>query len=310
VENEVLRQIDLAAIAAATPARQASPLTLAELVSAYSLAHNNNADQRLRKWTDAFGNTPAWSLSSETLETAAEGMLAHGYAPASINRDLSALGSAFKWARARRLTPRGFTSPTLAVRRYAEPIRRIHLADDDLQRLLTLARTAFKDPRFGLYVALLADSGARRSEVSERRFADLDPTARTLLAPTTKNGTPRLLHYSQATADLLAKVYPQAHILRQRTPEALLFPGRTLTAPNDYRASWAALTRMANLPGIHLHDLRHAAAAALLRSGVTLAVASQVLGHDAAVLSRRYGHLEAGPLREAQERAWAGRAAA
>ncbi len=304
----MLRQIDLAAIAAATPARQASPLTLKELVRAYSLALNNNADQRLRKWTDAFGNTPAWELSSETLETAAEGMLAHGYAPASINRDLSALGSAYKWARARRLTPRGFTSPTLAVRRYAEPIRRVHLADDDLARLLTLARTAFRDPRFGLYVAMLADSGARRSEISERRFADLDRDARTLLATTTKNGTPRLLHYLQTTADLLASVYPNAAALRQRTPNALLFPGRNPLTPNDYRASWRQLTIMAGLPDLHLHDLRHAAAAALLRSGVTLAVASQVLGHDAAVLSRRYGHLETAALREAQERAWAGRA--
>jgi site-specific recombinase XerD len=37
-----------------------------------------------------------------------------------------------------------------------------------------------------------------------------------------------------------------------------------------------------------MHDVRHAAAANLLRAGVTLDVAAQVLGHDPAVLARRY----------------------
>lgn len=301
------KPIDLAAIAAAAPVHQAAPLTLAELVQAYSLAHNDNTDQRLRKWTSAFGTTPAWSLTPETLEAAAEGMLEHGYAPASVNRDLSSLGSCYKWAKQRRLTPRGFTSPTIAIRRYAEPIRRVHLADDALPRLMTLSRSAFRDKRFGLFVALLADSGARKSEVLERRFSDLDLAARTLLAPTTKNGTPRLLHFSAGTAELFEKVFPAS----RRPVDGLIFAGRgTGARPMDYRASWRELTRMAGLPDLHLHDLRHAAAAQLLKGGVTLAVAAQVLGHDAAVLSRRYGHLEAAPLRAAQERAWAARAAA
>ena len=55
---------------------------------------------------------------------------------------------------------------------------------------------------------------------------------------------------------------------------------------------------------LHMHDIRHAAAANLLRAGVTLGVAAQVLGHDPAVLARRYGHLETAALRAAQEQAW------
>ena len=64
------------------------------------------------------------------------------------------------------------------------------------------------------------------------------------------------------------------------------------------------VTKEIGLPDLHMHDLRHAAAADLLRSGVTLGVAAQVLGHSPQVLARRYGHLETATLRQAQEQRW------
>ena len=92
-------------------------------------------------------------------------------------------------------------------------------------------------------------------------------------------------------------------------PDDLVFEGRVPGQPITYKAAWRALTRDVGAPDLHLHDLRHAAAARLLRAGVTLGVAAQVLGHDPAVLARRYGHLEIGALRAAQEQAWRGTSA-
>ena len=72
------------------------------------------------------------------------------------------------------------------------------------------------------------------------------------------------------------------------------------------RQAWGRWPRAIGQPELRMHDLRHAAAGRLLRSGVTLGVAAQVLGHDPAVLARRYGHLETAALRAAQEQAWKG----
>ena len=85
---------------------------------------------------------------------------------------------------------------------------------------------------------------------------------------------------------------------------ALLFEGLVPGQPIDYKKAWAVAAADAGLPKLRIHDIRHVVAARLLRSGNTLAVASQVLGHDPAVLARRYGHLETASLRRAQERAW------
>lgn len=287
----------LAAVQAASADHQATELTLAELVRAFSVQKLDGTDQRLRKWMAAFGQQSAWSLTPELLETAARALLAHGYAPASVNRDLSSLGSVYRWAKERRLSARGFKSPTLGVPRFEEPIRRIHLESSDLERLRT-SSLAFPDRRFGVFVALLLETGARKSELLQRRWVEVDLAQRQMLAPTTKNGTPRILFFSDETAALMQRVYSRRHA------GALLFEGRVPNQPISYRASWKLLTSGLGLDDLHMHDVRHAAAANLLRAGVTLAIAAQVLGHDPAVLARRYGHLETASLRQAQEEAW------
>ena len=142
------------------------------------------------------------------------------------------------------------------------------------------------------------DTGARKSELLERRWSEIDLDERQILAPTTKNGTPRVLFFSCETADLLRRIAPP------KNHGGLIFEGLVPGQPISYRAAWRAVTTELGKPELRMHDIRHAAAANLLRSGVTLGVAAQVLGHDPAVLARRYGHLETNALKQAQEQAW------
>lgn len=291
------KSINLAAAIDAVAHQPATEMTLGELVRAFSVAKCDGSDMRLKKWVSAFGSESAWSLTSEQLEVAAQAMIDHGYSPASANRDLSALGSAYRWAREKRFAPRGFKSPTVGVRRHEESIRRVQVDRDQIDRLRARA-LAFRDRRFGVFVALLIDTGARKSELLERTWAEVDLERLEIIAPTTKNGTPRVLFFSPETAALIRRVCPK------RNPEALVFEGRVPGQPITFRKTWATTTTEVGLPDLHMHDVRHAAAASLLRAGVTLGVAAQVLGHDPAVLARRYGHLETAALRLAQEQAW------
>jgi integrase len=275
----------------------AAQLTLSELVRAYASVRADGTDLRLKKWIHAFGNRMVWSITSEELELAAQAMREHGYSPATANRDLSALGSVYRWAKERRISPRGFKSPTVGVRRHEEPIRRVHLERDDAEDIRAMA-LSFADRRFGAFVWLLMDTGARKSELLERRWSEVDLERREILAPITKNGTPRVLFFSERTQQLLRRVFPV------RNPNQLLFEGRVPGQSIDFRASWRKLLAALGQHGLRIHDCRHVAAANLLRAGVTLGVAAQVLGHDPAVLSRRYGHLENASLKTAQEAAW------
>jgi integrase len=107
-----------------------------------------------------------------------------------------------------------------------------------------------------------------------------------------------VLHFRDETAALIRRVF------QKRAADQLPFEGRVPGQPICFRKAWLTAVREVGLPDLHMHDVRHAAAAGLLRAGVTLGVAAQVLGHSPQVLARRYGHLETGALRKAQEQAW------
>lgn len=276
----------------------ASNLTFEELVKAYCAVKFDGADLRMRKWVDAFGSLSAWNITTRQISIAAEAMLQSGlYKPSSINRDTSTIGTIYRWAIRRHLAPTGFVSPTLGLQRYEEGIRRVEINDEEVARLLDGAK-AFKDRRFAAFVRLVIETGARRSEVLDRRWADVDLDARSITVMDTKTGRPRVLFFSETTADLMRRVWPK------REPVELLFEGRRRDKPINFRRMWTDLTANIGRPDLHLHDLRHHRAAELLKSGTTIAVAAQVLGHSSLILQRRYGHLENATLRAATEASW------
>ena len=244
--------VNLAAAMAAIEEPVARSLNLSELVQAHALVTLDGSDTRLRKWVAAFGATSAWDVSSEQLEAAAQALLQHGYKPSAVNRDLSALGSAYRWAKAKRLSPRGFRSPTLGVARFEEAIRRVEVSPAQIEAL-RVRSLAFQDRRFGVFVALLIDTGARKSEILDRRWKDFDVDRGEITCETTKTGVPRVLHFRDGTAALLRRVFPK------RAPEALPFEGRVPGQPISFRKAWITAVAEVGLPDLHMHDVRHAA---------------------------------------------------
>lgn len=291
-------KVNLRQAMACVEQRIAVEMTFRELVAAYCAVHFDGADLRLRKWVDCFGDQSAWSLTTEQLSLAAEALLQSGlYKTSTVNRDTSTIGTLYRWAKRRHICPRGFVSPTLALQRYEEDIRRVEISDQEVDRLLAGAK-AEPDRRFAVFVRLVMETGARRGEIRGRRWADVDIDARSITVLDTKTDRPRVLFFSEETAELMRRVWPK------REPGDLLFEGRRKGYPINYRMAWERLTRAMGRPDLHLHDLRHHRAAELLKSGTTIAVAAQVLGHSSLILQRRYGHLENAALRAATEASW------
>ena len=289
--------VDLAAAIRAVDEHTPQALTLEELLRAYDAQHCAAESFRLRKWVDAFGQQSAWEITTEQLSVAVQAMLDAGYKPSSPNRDLSALGTVYRWAIARRISPKGFRSPTLGAKRFKEDIRRIFATPEEVASLRSLS-LAYPDRRFGLFVALLLDTGSRKSEIYERRWTDVDLERQEILLPDSKNGTPRTMHFSDATRKLLLRVFPNP------PKDGLIFEGRVPGKPIEYRAAWKRLVTEIGRPDLHQHDTRHIVAAGMLRNGVSVAVAAQAIGNSPAVLAARYGHLETQTLRKAVSSQW------
>jgi integrase len=54
---------------------------------------------------------------------------------------------------------------------------------------------------------------------------------------------------------------------------------------------WQRAIRVAKLPGLRIHDLRHSAASFMVNSGVDLFAVGKVLGHASYQSTQRYAHL-------------------
>lgn len=298
--------VDLKAAADAATFPVQVDVTLAELVQAHSLAKPRlELELRLRKWCDpvhGFGHESAWSISSERLQKAADALVEVGYATSTVNRDIGALGQVFRWAIVnRRMAPRGFVSPTLSIKRFEEKIRYVASSEQDILSLRLAAKMG-KDRLFTLFVWMLVDSGARKSELLQRSWQDLDIAGGKVTVPRTKNGDSRTLFFTPETMALAKRLKPA---LAVGGVDRLIFAGRNGITPICYRKKWSNMTGMLRRPDLRVHDIRHWVAASLLRNGIGVGVASQILGHrDQTMLLRRYGHLDHMSLLEAQQARW------
>jgi integrase len=298
--------VNLKAAADAASFPVAVDVTLAELVQAHSLAKPRlELGLRLRKWCDpvhGFGHESAWSISSERLQKAADALVEAGYANSTVNRDIGALGQVFRWAIVnRRMAPRGFVSPTLSIKRFEEKIRYVASSEQDILSLRLAAKMG-KDRLFTLFVWMLVDSGARKSELLQRSWQDLDISGGKLIVPRTKNGDSRTLFFTPETMVLAKRLKPA---LAVGSVDRLIFAGRNGITPICYRKKWSNMAGMLRRPDLRVHDIRHWVAASLLRNGVGVGVASQILGHrDQTMLLRRYGHLDHMSLLSAQQMRW------
>ena len=279
----------------------AADLLFCELCRAYSSTQYDGSDLQLRKWIDLFEGRIAWSVTSEELDRAGIAMIEHGYSPATVNRNISQIGSLYKWASRRRITPVGFRSPTLGMVRYEEDVRRIELSDEEVAKLLDGAN-AIKDRRFAALVRLLVDTGARRGEILERTWGQVDMEKREILAPITKSGVPRVLFFSEETKSFMSRVWTQQEM---GSGAAMLFESKRVPLqPIAFKRHWLWLVSSIGRPDLRMNDLRHHRAKQMLDKGASIAVAAQALGHSSQILSRRYGHLETSSMKRVVTQSW------
>lgn len=226
-------------------------MTFGELARAYLTVHYSGADMQLRKWIDLLETRSAWEVSVEELAMAGIAMIDNGYSPSTVNRNFSQIGSVYRWAKQQRLTPVGFTSPTLAQHRYEEMMRHIFISDDEVQKLIDGA-ASHSDRRFQVLIRLLAETGSRFSEVAERKWKDFDLEACSIEVLHTKTKKARMMFFSHKTRDLIQRVWTN------RPAEELLFESKTAKgAVTNYRKPWNKLRKAIGREDFNMNDLRH-----------------------------------------------------
>lgn len=213
---------------------------------------------------------------------------------AQNNRARAVISSVFNWARSEGITD--VENPATAIKSRFIKSRERFLQPSELPRFMA----AIKDSRLGDFFLLALFTGARKTNLQEMRWQDLDLEDAVWKIPKTKNGD-----------GLLVPLIPEAlQVIKKRASERLLdaiwvFPGTGktghLVAP---RKAWLEILDKAGLDEhLRIHDLRRTLGSWQARSGASLTVIGKSLGHRSLQATAIYSRLDIDPVRASVEQA-------
>lgn len=199
-------------------------------------------------------------------------------------------------------------SPMRGVKKPAISNRRERFLDHaELHRLLDACR-ASTSPDLLLVVMMAVSSGARRSEILNLRWTNIDLAQGVMILradnANEKKGDTRSAPIAPEALEMLkarkaAVAAKRNGKVAELRPSDLVFPSRVSDGqPVDLRKPWETALKVAGIQGFRFHDLRHSAASFLAAGGASLLEIGAVLGHKSAQTTKRYSHLTEGHIHE------------
>jgi integrase len=293
-------------------------ITLSSVIDAYNAAYDGldpSRATRLAFWDSQLGQLDIAAIDADMVEDAMDELASRGrmlfvrgkglvptgkpHSPATLNRYITSLGAVFRFARKKRLLPRGHVPPTRGVEKHRESGGRlIYLTEEQVERVIACAALA----RWGKLAALIRlafTTGLRKGSLMGLRWRDVDLEARRVTVERTKNGRPHVAHLTPAMVEAL-KAMPG-----HRLPSGLVFSGHDEQKAHDFRKSWEVACREAGLLPTPFHAVRHSTASHLAARGASSVLLADTLGHSSLRMVARYAHLSIDARARAIEDAFA-----
>lgn len=219
-----------------------------------------------------------------------------GVTPASINIELAAFSASINYARRRWEIE--LQNPVTGLFFPAKPGRLRYLEKDEVPILLEKAK-ALRSPYLSDFIELALNTGARKNEILQLQFKNVDLKRRilTIEAHTTKTGRRRYLPINRSSEAIFErrKDYKEKNcpaspwVFAKRNGDRVKYP------ENAFRQAVANT----GLTDFCVHDLRHTFASILVSEGVDLIKVRDLLGHSSIRMTERYAHLAPNRLHEA-----------
>jgi len=167
-----------------------------------------------------------------------------------------------------------------------------YLEDAEREALLQACKSS---PNRQLYpiVIFALSTGARLSEITGLKIADVSLSFNKAILRDTKNGETRSVpiwgHLHEVLTDHI-KWLEEFHKDIEAEP-VWFFPRSDGLKPIEIRKAWENARAKAGIKDFRFHDLRHSAASYLAMNGATLLEIAAVLGHKTLQMVKRYSHL-------------------
>lgn len=274
------------------PSAQApAACTVAELATRYMAEHAPRKKPRSIRQDEltwrlhilpTLGSVPVRDVSRAHIMTL-HAELGKSVSHVTANRARALISKALTLAEVWELRPDG-SNPCRHVPKFHEDGRERMLSPDELQRLgavLDQARN-WRAWQIVPLVRLLLLTGCRLREIMEARLEWVDFSRSALLLPDSKTGA-RFKPLSEPALEIIRQ------IPRGDSPWIIpgRIPGQCFVEPYG---AWRRVCALANLPGVHLHDLRHTAGSVAHAAGLSQREVADFLGHKQLATTEKYIH--------------------
>lgn len=175
-------------------------------------------------------------------------------------------------------------NPVQNIRSLPENNARIRfLSDNERTRLFVACRDS-QWSKLHLLVLMAITTGARKGELLNLKFSNIDFVRKTAYVLTSKNGQPRVLPLTDEVINELNK-------FKHQEPRLIFNSELKTNKPMCFNKQWKKALSGAEINNFRFHDLRHSCASLLAQSGASLLEIAEVLGHKQIQVTKRYSHL-------------------
>ncbi len=247
----------------------------------------HNVARHLARWKKELGHLKLSSLTPSVIAEVRDRMLCEevrgqkNRSNATVSRYLASLSHVlslavkeWQWLH---------ENPCLKVKKPKEAPGCVrYLSKNELSALLQACQSS-RNPDLYLIVLIALTTGARKSEILELTWKDIDFDHCLFHFRDTKNGEDRSVPTSEQIIQIL-KRRPQSH--------SLLFPSEANPEkPCCIRSAWEAALKRAKIADFRFHDLRHTTGSYLAMAKTSLREIGEILGHKTLQMTKRYSHL-------------------
>lgn len=214
--------------------------------------------------------------------------------PSTANRYLASLSRAFNiavkewhWIK---------ENPVSRIRRPKEnkPKER-YLNKEEIERLLNACHKS-KSPHIYPVVLFALSTGARKGEILNLLWEDIDFDRSTATFRDTKNGSDHTVYINKTLAQCLMCEQKKRIVFSK-----YVFPDSSGLRPADIRTAWERVVKDAELTKVTLHTLRHTVGSFLALSGYSTLEIGKILNHKCISMVKRYSHLSTSSTAQALE---------
>ena len=246
----------------------------------YKGSRLNDEKKKLSFWSKHLGNKKIMDVIKSDISSTLSYLPNH-LSNATINRYKAAISVVFSYACREYDLP---DNPVRHIRSLPESRGRTrYLSDEERKRLFEACRGS-KWSKLYLLVLMAITTGARKGELLNLKFNDIDFDRQTAFVKTSKNGQPRVL-------PLTNEVVTELSGFKDQEAELIFNSELKPDRPMCFTKQWKKALKQADIEDFRFHDTRHSCASYLAMNGCSLLEIMDVLGHKQISMTARYSHL-------------------